>query len=703
MTNRLFVRQDIGKGHPLVLLHGMFADGSQWDEIAKLLSSDYRVIVVDLLGHGRSPRPKKAAYSDKEHVTALRNTLVTLKATKNTTVVGYSMGGAVALAYSSTFPDSVAQLYLISTPYYLKPEEMIPLHYSSSLLISKATVGLFRAVEKLLDKKSLANLVTNYGNKSKKFHAMIGANDNELDPKIMKQNLDTLVREFDFVGHLKKVKSPLTFYVGKKDVFVVQNQLDALRQYQPNMDIQRLDIIKIDHMLVQNLPHEMARLISRNKDNLLNVGFDRGRGETLVLLNGIESSSDYWKPLLPALQRNNRVVAIDLLGFGDSPKPLNIGYSIEDQVAHLSQTLDSLGLKKITLIGHSLGAIVSLSYAAENTSRVEKMILFSPVFVPKSGAEIQVVKRLNYVDKISAGSNLYSRNARALGYKRIAHYLPLVRSVKNGIQNQNMSKIIKTASIVPITILYGGRDILIDKKYLQKVTRNLKNAIVKELPGAGHNFPFFDPIMTIENLEGFHLSSKSIIKPGYVPKTFLQQLAHLAAPVLIAKSLLYICAGLLLFTAMAPWVITIGLCFYVFKMGYSNIRGAFSLKHENLAYISYIFMGVTGILLSFFLYKHPEKALNISSIVISSLVLISGLSKLLVSLLWAKRKSIRRSLLLIGLFMSVLGLTALAGSIISAKLIVAIISVIAILRGLQFGIYAAGTLALAYVRGYKNH
>jgi len=702
MSGKLYVRADIGKGDPLVLLHGMFADGSQWQDIAALLSTDYRVIVVDLLGHGRSPRPKKATYSDKEHVAALRRTLLALRATKNATIVGYSMGGAVALAYSSTFPDSVEQLYLISTPYYLKPEEMIPVHYSSSLLITKATQGIFQAVEGLMNKQSLANLITKYGNNSKKFHAMIGADDNTLDPNIISKNLNKLVREFDFVGHLKQLEVPLTFYVGKKDAFVVQQQLDALRQYQPTMDTQRLDIIKIDHMLVQNLPNEMARLIRKNKQSLLHVGFDIGKGEPLILLNGIESSSDFWRPLLPAVKAGRRVIAIDLLGFGNSPKPLNIAYTLEDQAVWLSRTIDSLGLKKFTLMGHSLGALVALTYSAEHTARVKNLVLFSPVFVPANKADNPILKRIHYVDKISAGSHLYSRNARAIGYKRVSQYLPLVRTVKNGIQNQGTAGIMRSLADLPITILYGERDMLIDKKYLRSATRQLKNAKIVELKRAGHNFPFFNPEATVKLLDDYRFSSKPVKRPSVLPKTFLQQLARLAAPILITKSLLYIGGGLLLFTDLAPWLLLGGVCFYVFRMGYSNVRGAFSLKNENLSYISYVFLGVAGMLLSYFLFKQPELALRIAIVAICGLILLSGLGKLFVGFVWVRKKSLKRNLIIKGLIMAVVGLAALTGSVISIKLIVIAFAIVAILRGVQFGVYATGALILAYVRGFKS-
>lgn len=139
----LFVRQDIGSGRPIVLLHGMFGDGTQWRVIADLLSDYYRVIVVDLLGHGKSPKPKNAKYTPNEHSRALRKTLEKISATKDVTIVGYSMGGTVALKYAADYHD-VAQLYMISTPFYLHPEEMVEAGYAKSLFYTKFSLTLFR-------------------------------------------------------------------------------------------------------------------------------------------------------------------------------------------------------------------------------------------------------------------------------------------------------------------------------------------------------------------------------------------------------------------------------------------------------------------------------------------------------------------------------------------------------------------------------
>ena len=81
-------------------------------------------------------------------------------------------------------------------------------------------------------------------------------------------------------------------------------------------------------------------------------------------------------------------------------------------------------------------------------------------------------------------------------------------------------------------------------------------------------------------------------KATVVPPAIGKQIVKLAIPVLIAKSLVYIAAGILLFTTFAPAVITIGLGIYFFSLGHAYIRGAFSLKNEKLSYFWYVMLGL---------------------------------------------------------------------------------------------------------------
>lgn len=702
MNISLYVRQDIGKGNPIVLLHGIFADGTQWQKIAKLLKKDYRVIVVDVLGHGRSPRPANATYGPDEHATALRNALEKIHATENLTVVGYSMGGAVALSYCAKYPEGIDQLYLISTPFYLKPDQMVASRYAGSLLLTKVSQASFRVIQKLLDTNKLTQKIVARADRSKLFHKMIGATDNTLDTKVMNLCIKNMINEFDFAGHLRDITAPTTFYAGKKDPFIVQGQLYALKRFSPYLDIHRLDVIKIDHMLVQNLPKEIVKLITKNRERMLHVRDDRGSGEALVLLHGIESSASYWQNLVPALAEHRRVITIDLLGFGRSPKPKNIAYSLDDQVLWLDRTLETLQVTKITLAGHSLGSLVALAYAAKHPQKVLSVTLFSPVLLPEN-AEAQKfsVRVLQQLNLIPDSSYLYAQAAQALGDDKLSDYLPGTRSVENAINLQRCIVLAGKAAKIKAHFYYGAYDPLVDAPFVEMVAKEFKHATVTALPRKNHNFPIFAPSIALQALDGNKPHRHKPKRTSIIPPTFMQQISRLAVPALLGKSAVYCLAGALLFTPLAPTLLTVGLACSVLYQGYKILRGAFSLRYEGLSYASYIGLGLFAMFIGFVLYKEPALSLKIAVFTICSLAIAVGLARITVALVWTKSSRLKRSLLLTGVPMILLGAASIFGSVKSVYIIVYAIAIWLIVTGIMFWWYSMGALIMAYIRGYN--
>jgi len=105
-----------------------------------------------------------------------------------------------------------------------------------------------------------------------------------------------------------------------------------------------------------------------------------GSGKTLVLLHGFLASSRYWRRLQPLLSvAGYRVITIDLLGFGFAPKPDNAMYDYRDHVTHIQNALEDLNVTQpITLVGHSMGALLALRFARQHRERVSSLILLHP-------------------------------------------------------------------------------------------------------------------------------------------------------------------------------------------------------------------------------------------------------------------------------------------------------------------------------------
>jgi pimeloyl-ACP methyl ester carboxylesterase/uncharacterized membrane protein HdeD (DUF308 family) len=699
MSKFLYIRQDIGSGDPIVLLHGMFGDGTQWKKIAEKLSNQYRVIVVDLLGHGRSPRPKDCEYTPEDHTQALRLTLEKLNATDNLTVVGYSMGGAVALSYCASFPSK--QLFLISTPFYLNTNQMILANFAPSVTITKISTFIFKQVELSISNQGVVNRAVRYGDKSKKFHKMIGANDNKLDSEIIRKNLKQLVREFNFAKYLSKVKTPTTFYAGKKDLFIVQGQLYALKKFNPYMDIQRLEVIKVDHMLVQNLPKEISSLLIINKEDKLKINNDSGKGVPLILLHGIESSSNYWHNLVPALSENHRVITIDLLGFGNSPKPQNIAYSIDDHIEWLDRTIKSLGLKEFILAGHSLGSIISLAYASKHPKKVKELFLFSPVLIGyQAKSSRKVINGLSLLKGLNDTSYVHAQLAQNIGDKNVAKFLPALRTIENTINKQDSIKISKQVTTVPVHFYFGSADQLIDKQYVESVANEFDVSEVHELKNRNHNFLLFSPEIVVDAIDKGYKPKSEISKFSVLPPNFRKHITNLAVPRVFLKSIFLFCVAILLFTDLAPAVLVLFLSVYILLNGYKTIKGVFSLKNEELSYLGYLFLGIVTYIIAFGLIRRPELSLKIAVIVICSGVLVGGINRVIVARFWTESPKIKKLLYYSGWPMIILGLLAIFGITKSVYIIVYTFALYLFLKSIKFFWIGFAGLIMAYIRGF---
>jgi pimeloyl-ACP methyl ester carboxylesterase len=78
---------------------------------------------------------------------------------------------------------------------------------------------------------------------------------------------------------------------------------------------------------------------------------------------------------MPALARDARVLALDLVGYGASERPGDVRYSLRTWTDHVWSFLDALGLEQVALVGNSLGGRLALQMAEDDSSRLRRMVL----------------------------------------------------------------------------------------------------------------------------------------------------------------------------------------------------------------------------------------------------------------------------------------------------------------------------------------
>ena len=99
-----------------------------------------------------------------------------------------------------------------------------------------------------------------------------------------------------------------------------------------------------------------------------------GNGKQILCIHGITANCRFWDCLASALALHHRVIAMDLRGRGLSDKPPT-GYSIEQHCKDVLALMNDLGLERPVLMGHSLGAFISLVISAHYPQRVDRLIL----------------------------------------------------------------------------------------------------------------------------------------------------------------------------------------------------------------------------------------------------------------------------------------------------------------------------------------
>src|SRR5690606_5095818 len=99
----------VGSGPTIVFVHGWTCDESSWREQVPAFDDDYRVITLDLPGHGRSDSPTDGVFSMRLFADAVEAVRAEAGADK-IVLVGHSMGGPVIRAYALAYPERVAGL-----------------------------------------------------------------------------------------------------------------------------------------------------------------------------------------------------------------------------------------------------------------------------------------------------------------------------------------------------------------------------------------------------------------------------------------------------------------------------------------------------------------------------------------------------------------------------------------------------------------
>lgn len=108
---------------------------------------------------------------------------------------------------------------------------------------------------------------------------------------------------------------------------------------------------------------------------------EKGTGDPILFLHGNPTSMYLWRNVMPHLEKQGRVIAFDLIGFGKSDKP-DLDYTFADHIRYVEGFIEAKKLKNITLVIHDWGSGLGLDYAARNESNVKGIAMMEAIVPP---------------------------------------------------------------------------------------------------------------------------------------------------------------------------------------------------------------------------------------------------------------------------------------------------------------------------------
>lgn len=210
---------------------------------------------------------------------------------------------------------------------------------------------------------------------------------------------------------------------------------------------------------------------------------DEGTGDpTVVLLHGLGSSSKVWSNVVMFLKGTHRVLAFDLVGFGASPKPHWLDYSVEDHARAVIAALKKQKIKgQVILTGHSMGCLVAVRIARMQPHLVDRLVLYEmPLYTDVPALKRYTMLRRLYFRAYSQAVKHpeYSPTNAYLAQKLAARisgftiskqtWTPYVKSLKNTIMKQKTAEDMRLLR-VPMDLIYGSLDMVILRGHIQTI------------------------------------------------------------------------------------------------------------------------------------------------------------------------------------------------------------------------------------------
>ncbi|MCC8359828.1 alpha/beta fold hydrolase [Salinimicrobium sediminilitoris] len=248
---------------------------------------------------------------------------------------------------------------------------------------------------------------------------------------------------------------------------------------------------KINELVKYSLP---VKSINLNSETIAYA--EEGSGEkTLLFIHGLSSTLDAWKKNINGLKDEYRCIAVDLPGYGKSSRN-STNYSLNDYGGMLQEFIKKKDLKKVILVGHSMGGQIAMHTVLNYPEDFKKLVLIAPagietfteqeatlmkasytpvMVVNTTNEQILANYKLNFFEFPEDAQQMVDDRIRIKSAQDFPAYAEVVVNNIHAMLDEPVIDRIKEINI-PVLMIWGANDMLIPNKYLHP-SESIENLI----------------------------------------------------------------------------------------------------------------------------------------------------------------------------------------------------------------------------------
>jgi len=222
-----------------------------------------------------------------------------------------------------------------------------------------------------------------------------------------------------------------------------------------------------------------------------------GEGPTIVMLHGLGGSANVFQPLVTELERDYRIIRPELPGSARSATPLALSFeAIAEQLVAMFRVLS---IKKVHLMGHSLGTLICQQLAARKPDEVQSLILFGALTEPPEAARAALKQRATLVRSEGIGSVLdavvnattstYTQNNRPVVTGMVRQLLQAQTDEGYALTCEALAAAKKVSGSLircPVLMANGEDDVVTPPSMMTTLADQLKHGQSESLEKCGH-------------------------------------------------------------------------------------------------------------------------------------------------------------------------------------------------------------------------